>query len=277
MLYKFLPDDRVDVISDLRIRFSPLDSLNDPYEALPSIDLSSLREQEVLKVNDRLDSLWERTADEEKTEDNWQILSNGRQELVAHITNRLGSSEVRTELMGLFGDKFGILSLSRTKQNLLMWSHYSSAMTGYVIGFDESHEFFHRPTLFGEPTKPSPVKYSESRMQFNVHSGDKLDLLCHKPLDWAYEQEERLFLSLMDDEFKTEHKDNFGNSVYLYPIPPEAIHSVYIGARASSEIKRKIQLAIRTNNLDCKIYLGDLSETEYKVEFSEVELKDLIN
>ncbi|MEZ9577889.1 MULTISPECIES: hypothetical protein, partial [unclassified Vibrio] len=75
----------------------------------------------------------------------------------------------------------------------------------------------------------------------------------------------------------TEHKDNFGNSVYLYPIPPEAIHSVYIGARASSEIKRKIQLAIRTNNLDCKIYLGDLSETEYKVDFSEVELKDLIN
>ncbi|MEZ9144725.1 hypothetical protein AB4138_09845, partial [Vibrio sp. 10N.286.52.C3] len=63
MLYKFLPYDRVDVISDLRIRFSPLDSLNDPYEALPSIDLSSLREQEVLKVNDRLDSLWERTAE----------------------------------------------------------------------------------------------------------------------------------------------------------------------------------------------------------------------
>ena len=40
MLYKYLSDERVDVLENLKIRFSPFTSLNDPFKACPLIDIS---------------------------------------------------------------------------------------------------------------------------------------------------------------------------------------------------------------------------------------------
>jgi len=42
MLYKYLPVERIDVISNLKVRFSPLKSLNDPFESLPLIDVGDI-------------------------------------------------------------------------------------------------------------------------------------------------------------------------------------------------------------------------------------------
>ncbi|EPJ44297.1 MAG: hypothetical protein OFPII_35920 [Osedax symbiont Rs1] len=39
-------------------------------------------------------------------------------------------------------DMYGILSMTERIDNLLMWSHYADSHTGFVIGFDPSHDFF---------------------------------------------------------------------------------------------------------------------------------------
>ena len=51
MLFKYLPAERIDVLENLKIRFSPLGSLNDPFEAQPLIDLGEEREQQINTIS----------------------------------------------------------------------------------------------------------------------------------------------------------------------------------------------------------------------------------
>ena len=67
MLYKYLPPERIDVLKNLKIRFSPLGSLNVPFEALPLVDLS----EEKQKIHDRMEKdlkeYWDNLEEKEKT------------------------------------------------------------------------------------------------------------------------------------------------------------------------------------------------------------------
>jgi hypothetical protein len=272
-MFKFLPAERVDVIRDLRIRFSPLGSLNDPYEELPFIDMENITATSVADIEDGMKRLWDRTPDEEKTAENKSTLEKGTAELIQTIQKMLSSKNIAHETMSLFNDTFGILSLSRSKHNLLMWSHYASSMSGYVIEFNEEDEFLHMPTSNGEKTNPKPVKYSEARQKIEVGCTEKSEMmLFHKPIDWAYEQEERVLLSAMDPFFKITNKDLFGNDIYLYPIPATAIKAVYLGLRSSEELKSTIIKSIKSNRINCTLYQAELSEKEYRLVFKVLEV-----
>ncbi|EKO3899126.1 hypothetical protein P0F33_003229 [Vibrio metschnikovii] len=140
-------------------------------------------------------------------------------------------------------------------------------MSGYVIEFDESNDFFHRPNLLGESTDPQSVKYSEIRQIPNVSKCGGLDLLCHKPMEWAYEQEERMFISNMHSDFKLDEKDSFGNDIYLYPIPKDAIKALYFGFRMKETLKSKLADYVKQNDMKCKMYNSIVTASEYKIAF----------
>ena len=74
MLFKYLPIERIDVLEKLKIRFSPLQSLNDPYESMPSFNIEDLVEAVVKNNNQQLDEIWEKTPDVEKTSENKILL-----------------------------------------------------------------------------------------------------------------------------------------------------------------------------------------------------------
>lgn len=271
MLFKFLPEDRVDVIKNLRVRFSPLSSLNDPFEQMPYVDMSAAQLKAIENIKISMSKLWLRTDAEEKTPENRRFLDNGTAELIQEVMCTLSSENVATEINRLFADTFGILSLTRTNRNLLMWSHYASSMTGYVIEFDESNDFFHRPNMLGLSTNPQSVKYSEIRQTPNVGKCGGMDLLCHKPMDWAYEQEERMFISNMHSDFKSGNTDSFGNDIYLYPIPKDAIKAIYFGCRMKETLKREITGFVKRNDMKCKMYNSSIISSEYKIAFEPYE------
>jgi hypothetical protein len=60
-------------------------------------------------------------------------------------------------------NSYAMLSLTKQRNNLLMWSHYSASHQGFVIGFDAAHPFFNtqKPRIM---TDLSEVTYSDRRV-----------------------------------------------------------------------------------------------------------------
>lgn len=267
MLFKYLPRVRVDVLENLKIRFSPLMSLNDPFECQPLVDIKNESDKFLQKKLFDLNELWENTAIEEKTEENRKIIEQARCELIDCIKKETHPFVVGEGFMELLSDNLGVLSLSRTEDNLLMWSHYADEGKGLVIGFDEEHVFFKQPNLAGRSTKPIPVVYTNKRSKV-VPSEERYyeKLFCEKPRDWAYEEEERLFRTFLNKEGCV-GKDIYGMDVILTDLPKEVIKAVYLGYSTTEEMKERARLAIKNNDISCNIFQARVSLEEYKIEF----------
>ena len=183
-LFKYLPPERIDVLENMKIRFTSVVSLNDPYESL-------------MRLGD----------------------------VNAFVDHKLGDN----------GFKF--VSLSRNNENLLMWSHYSASHEGYVLAFDRNHSFF---------STAEAVRYRRIRANFNGAKipFSKEDILKHvvleKAIDWAYEEEERLFLQDTPDSAVNIGSDKWGQPIILNSIPEDCILGVYLGVKASEEFKKQI-------------------------------------
>ncbi|GHE78940.1 DUF2971 domain-containing protein [Thalassotalea profundi] len=271
MLFKYLSPERLDVLQNLKIRFSPLKSLNDPYESLPLINKDKLKQELINGAIGEINELLKCAPQEEITQENLNLANNLKLSLINDIEQTFSHKHLVKGLIEYLGETYGILSLSRSNNSLLMWSHYASSEkgTGYVIGFDKTHEFFHKKSGEGNLTKPSPVIYSELRSPVNNDLNQIESLLCQKPLEWAYEQEERIFRAYMDTE-RAVGTDNIGLKVITYDIPKEAILAVYIGFQASKELEKSLLKAVIKHDINCDIYKADMSMTEYKIIFNKI-------
>lgn len=270
MLYKYLGPERVDIMHSLSIRFSPLLSLNDPFESLPLVDARSAKEMLITEVISDLEQLWEKTDEEEKTVDNLALLEKTRAYTIANIEEKFQASNTGRDVIAMLGDDFGVLSLSRTERSILMWAHYAAEGRGFVIGLDESHPFFHQQDAKGRLTKPLPVVYTTTRSTISS-SDDRFyeKLLCEKALEWSYEEEERVFRSLGNSEARAIGKDQYGQHIVLTHLPKEAIRSVYFGYRADEELMLSVFQAIEENNIECSVYRARICDDQYRIVFDD--------
>ncbi len=264
MLYKYLPSERIDVLENLKIRFSPLKSLNDPYEALPSIDVMPQVNISLDDFYKKIDEAWKDFPEEDRTERKKHELREAAKQGFSQFNNHTSSKNLADTL----GDSFGMLSLSRSNSSLLMWAHYASEYTGYVIGFDETKVFLNQVDRCGNSVKPSKVIYSENRNLIEYKEQNWQELLCQKPIEWAYEQEERIFMSGMDlsDSIGL---DDFGMKIILSNINPSSILKIFIGCKATRETQDKIQNSVRKHSPNCEVYDSIVSENEYRLLFQK--------
>lgn len=270
MLYKYLPSERIDVIKNLEIRFSPLQSLNDPFEASPLIDMNLEKEDILSFIENGLNELWSNTEEYEKTKENKIILEQSKKELIKKTENLTSSTNAGHEVIKLLGDNLGVLSLSRSEHSLLMWSHYASGNTGYVLGFHDEHEFFRKKNQRGNITKPMAVIYSQKRIKISPRDENRFQrLLCKKPLEWAYEEEERVFRYFLSKE-DTIGKDEYNQDIILSELPKETIASVYIGYKASCETESEILSSLKKHTIECPVYKARLCDNEYKIIFDDI-------
>ncbi|MGI2146922.1 DUF2971 domain-containing protein [Shewanella frigidimarina] len=273
MLYKYLPFERIDILENLNIRFSPLLSLNDPFESLPLVNLEEEKSQLHSELILGLDELWNQADKSDQTESNRMLLEQAKVDLIKDIKEKADPNAVGQMLMELLGDNFGVLSLSRTEKSLLMWSHYADEGRGFVIGFDDNHPFFRQRDMEGKITKPLPVVYSAKRRK--VIPGEESyyqKLLCEKPLEWAYEEEERLFRTFLTKE-NAVGKDLCNQDIVLSELPKESIKVIFFGYQMLDAHKHKIMDAICTNKIECSILVSNICDEEYKVVFDEVKKK----
>lgn len=269
MLYKYFAEDRIDVVEDMAIRFSPLKSLNDPFESLPLIRLGGEIDTVMNEANLELDKFWE--DQDEKTEETRKEVDDAWKELKDFAGEVASPNSVGAGFIEQLADRFGVLCLSRTNRNLLMWSHYTNNGKGYVIEFEEQHAFFHQEDMGGRLTKPSQVVYSTQRQV--VDSKDELQrekLLCRKSIDWSYEEEERIF-RVFAPSCEVIGSDDYGQDIIVSDVPADAVRAVYIGYNASNETIARLCSAAPVNFRECPVFRSRICPTEYRILFDQVE------
>lgn len=242
MLYKYVTPERIDIIQNLKIRFTPYNELNDPFECR-------------FVLNPTPDEQEEAEADDYNAE--WA-------QVEVWLSNRIG--------------QLGMLCLSRTPDNLLMWSHYAANHKGLVIGFQEQHEFFNHETYYIEPTYRikrviklpgfgtlCDVAYTQERTAIDFGGNIPFEFFFKKSLDWSYEQEVRIFRSLQEGE------EIPGMGIYLFKLPPDLIRKVIIGAQASPKLEKQILDAIHKNNIQhIRVEKARLHRRNFNIFFESV-------
>lgn len=108
-------------------------------------------------------------------------------------------------------NKYGVLSLSKKNDNILMWSHYAQAHQGICIGFDNIESCFnnHDWPIWEEDVEyindhPFKNTYEKLHNGIDYNSYDDFANICRfwydlesaafkiKHIDWKYEQEVRI-------------------------------------------------------------------------------------
>ena len=172
ILYKYVPTERINILEKLRIRFTHPNAMNDPFEARPDFYMTEAgRAKELADVIRQSPiSIWSagRTATQAEMEREAYADSVERDPDCAEpIYKRAGIQipldEIAKKVYDEVYNRVGILSLSETPDNLLMWAHYAEGHRGFVLMFDGCHDFFKGDrSVFGFE-KPERVEYSSER------------------------------------------------------------------------------------------------------------------
>lgn len=308
ILYKYFHDGRTDVLENGMIRYTQPKEFNDPFEALPYIkavaDDKAIHES-AEKMWDKDDIFYETL--EKRLSENPQIQSLPQQhqkllrtlaarkmeQLIPRFkpfaknlfTNSMSLKGPPKKIMhqtivGAINDAIGILCLTETHENLLMWSHYSNSHKGFVVGFDRRHEYFNQTKeKIGLAGFVKKVRYTDERPEVtffdsNLSKEENLDnwvrnFIWVKSEEWKYEDEWRMVNTLRDADSKIEIN---GTKIFLFNFPLDTISSIYLGCKMETEVKKKIISLVSDISLmeNVEIYESQIHERKYKLTFNKI-------
>ncbi|UNM96758.1 DUF2971 domain-containing protein [Ignatzschineria rhizosphaerae] len=158
---------------------------------------------------------------------------------------------------------YGILSLSLTYDNILMWAHYANSHKGYVLEYDK--EKLLQNLIINKDLYNFMIKYGNEVPSFKLRElifdannpqdrGMKAKNILekfwsYKAKPWAYEEEFRIIIE--------------GQGIrYHYK---KALTGVYFGLRMNDELKTKMEEALKGRGI--KFY--DMTHKENSYEFDK--------
>ncbi|MDR2207328.1 MAG: DUF2971 domain-containing protein [Flavobacteriaceae bacterium] len=127
--------------------------------------------------------------------------------------------------------KYKICSLSRKKNDELMWSHYANGHKGVVLGININTSKYYDIMC----VKYDGLAFIEEQ---DIHCQTAREILRHKLEDWKYEEEIRVLVS----------KQNYVKV---------GIKEIIFGRRTSSFDKKLIKNLIKKLNLDIQLIEAD--------------------
>lgn len=264
MLYKFLPSQRVGVLSNGLVRFSQPSALNDPYESRALVMPAAVLKELPSEVEAEFDRFLSQYPEHE-IELHKQLISKTRADLHLRANQYMAPWRFGQEVMRLVNKEIGILSLTKRWDNLLMWSHYGESHQGFVIGLDETDDFFYENDGRGNPTTPFNVMYSEQKIEVDTENQNHFQmLLCQKAKCWEYEEETRVFRFLSNDTFS--HNDPRGIPVHLFELPKLAIKEITVGANASSLMLNQILRLVHQHRIPAEIYQAYVESGSFELK-----------
>jgi len=189
----------------------------------------------------------------------------------------------------------GILSLTRTPNNPLMWAHYADLHMGMVIGIDVIAAGMTKDESNLIPAQYGSVVYVSRRPQqpfidapqtslvigathtFPRDHYEKLQrLFLHKPLCWSYEEEVRVLKCLKgipaqgganeSGEFEIVRVDS--GHIYLLSLPTCAIKEAYFGIHADLVESDNIFYEAREKYPELSMFECELDNENLTVRFS---------
>jgi Protein of unknown function (DUF2971) len=195
-----------------------------------------------------------------------------------------------------WAEKTGILSLTRSPVNPLMWAHYADKHRGLVLGIDvraarltdEKSNLV--PAQFGSviyvsrrdatpliSTPDEPLTVGANHHFPVGHYETFQRVFLHKSLYWAYEEEVRVLKCLDGIEGRNAQTPSGsfqvltsgGRKYFLYSLPAGSIRELYIGIRAPTEMD-SFFLSARQHNPNLTVYECTLDDGALTVGFEKL-------
>ncbi|MFM5353978.1 DUF2971 domain-containing protein [Aeromonas dhakensis] len=231
----------LNVIKEGTIKFTcPLD-FNDPFDCQP-----------VSVVDDAVVNapFFKRAQAEKGLSPARKITERGK--MIANLRRATESGDLERAFL----KTMGILSLSRTPSDILMWSHYADYHRGFVVGFKyDIEKMSYNSTL--SDLIPHPVKYSDERFVRYASKPFSTDCLLLKSSAWKYEQEERVITA------------NEGPGIHPYN-KKDLLYCVIAGARIQSDklklLKDAVKSASNELNRDVILKQARLSKDKFAID-----------
>jgi len=261
VLYKYCDQKGIEkILRTLELKLPYISDVNDPYECSPVFycpdDKQAMKEQclrtfECNHINPPVN--WEQEI--------------GEQFEKGEIQEKLEKG-LRKELID-FNRKSCLLSVSKTAQNTVMWTHYTEQHKGAVIGIDFNN-------VYPDTNGPSnlvmhSVNYSKDRIKINVLSESKEEEFEKVPLtksiDWQYEEELRAIfpvkvLEIMQQRGLALLKDFKAKKTWFLRLNPVSIREVIFGLDTKDRLKLEIRKLIKRPELQhIKLRQAEESET----------------
>lgn len=248
-IYKYLHPDRIDVLENSQIRFSPFEELNDPFECLPNFSKYKREKQEFVKREFR-----ERIGRE--------IPPSTLIATLKPLYDKI------SETPKFFGESLIMLCLSKSNNNSLMWSHYADSHKGFVIGFDSESSFF-EPNNGKSIHGLREVKYSKIREDVIIKNLDE-DIIKNfenffftKSIDWKYEEELRIFAH---PDYASERIKVNGSEICLFKFPNDCVKEVILGCRMLNGVKSKITELVKKEYPEANVLKAKLSSNSFNFD-----------
>jgi len=230
LVYKYVVPERIDVLEHSRIRFTQPAALNDPFETLPCY---AEYNQHAIETFLSKSGMTRETASA-------ALLRAAESAAEFLVTN----------IRELWSQHFTILSVTKKRNNLLMWSHYTNSHRGFVIGFDSRNPFF-RPGNGKALDALRAVAYSQTRWM--IPKGDMSDfsrekrmeanakIFFTKSVDWCYEEEMRVLAHPSHADYRIPVASSY--DICLHSFPPECVKEVIFGCLMTQGNRIKIDPA----------------------------------
>lgn len=189
-----------------------------------------------------------------------------------------GSLERITREVG-WSQNTGLLCLTRTPTNPLMWAHYADSHNGVVIGIDVERAGLTDASSNLIPAQFGSVIYVSRRPSWAYFSGQEPDvagttfafqadnferlqrLFLTKPIHWAYEEEVRVAKCLRGMLQDGHHQTASGawtvtgmgdDLRHLFQAPAESFREVHFGIRCDIGASDKLRAAMSQTYPDLK-------------------------
>ncbi len=246
---------------------SPAD-FNDPYDCTVKsrYDLWSQNEWTELYYKDFINKYPEHTEKDlniaaEKLYFEIHEFETNHENALNRITNNQNSH---------FMNNIGIFSLSKIKDNLLMWSHYANSHKGVCIGYDKALLRDFIKNFYSEfPPKTKYIDYFECR-----YKSDYPENIPSTEMGNPFEYFKRLEIKFSGWEYEQEWRLAVNQNEPLYQrtvqLPIDVIKEVYLGLRISKANTSNILFELKKQNYKGKIFKAVQDENEFKLNFIEL-------
>nr|MBF0223239.1 DUF2971 domain-containing protein [Desulfobulbaceae bacterium] len=156
--------------------------------------------------------------------------------------------------------RYGFYSLASSRENPLMWSHYTAGHTGICIHFDSQklHQYFQN--------KIYQVIYSSKITIIDLKDSEKFRIFLEKDEIWSYENEYRIIHRPEGPHGAPNLENGFG----LKYFPKDAVTSISFGVKTSDTLKDEVRKIVNKSALKIDLDQAQMATAEYKLLFEPV-------
>ena len=264
-LFKYCGESGLLVLKNLKIKATPPNEFNDPFEFSPVVCNKSPkayagREVKEIITGPRFFEEYRVYLPQFKNFTEFQAYARANMNwLMSFLERESPNLDATLDVLGTLSQKFGVICFSADPLHPLMWAHYANSHKGVLLEFDESDPVFHHDSFL-------KVDYGVERAEYDPSGpADQKAVEAfakRKSLDWGYEQEYRLIVDLALAHRETDGK----RAKYLFTIEPGLLKSVTVGLRAADHIRNEVLSLARKAPLEhLEVFQIETDKNQFKL------------